>query len=648
MSILAYVTVTKADQKPSDSKNAEQPQDKGVLGRMLSLAWQYRSGLIVPLIVQVALLVIGLIGLTFTGLGLDIIVHTHDPSRADPSYPLGIHAFDLWQPLGQLVVVCIAIIGFSVVRGCLNITNSIAISKLIQGRLVVDLRAAVYDKLQRLSFRFYDNNETGSIINRVTGDVQTVSQFISGVILQVIMLTLSLIVYIIYMIRISPMLTLACLISTPILWYGSLLYARMMKIAYRRNRELYDKLILVLSENLGGIHVVKGFSLQKQQTDRFVAANTEYRQQQRWIFWRGALFGPSIHYITQINLGILLLLGGAMVIRGQLALGTGLWVFIGLLSHVSGQVQAIAQLSDFIQRSLVAARRVYDVLDAPLEIQSPPNPIRLPKARGKLEFRNVSFEFTPGKPILRDITFTLQPGSKLAILGPTGSGKSVMLSLMSRFYDPSAGQIFVDDIDIRQYDLEDLRRSVGLVFQETFLFSNTIASNIAFGHPQASRERIESAARQARAHDFIVEMPKGYDSLVAEGGNNLSGGQKQRLAIARALILQPSFLLMDDPMAAVDAQTEQELLEAMDSAMTGRTTIIIANRISTLRHADYILVMQKGRVIQRGTHQQLMTISGHYRETARLQLDEEARKTMVEMRPDPSDSAAGNLQLVPK
>jgi ATP-binding cassette subfamily B protein len=246
-----------------------------------------------------------------------------------------------------------------------------------------------------------------------------------------------------------------------------------------------------------------------------------------------------------------------------------------------------------------------------------------------LEFRNVTFEFEPGKPVLRDVSFVVEPGGCVAILGPTGAGKTALLSLISRFYDPTAGQILVDDVDIRLYDLYDLRRAMGLVFQETFLFSNSIRANIAFGYPDATAEQVIAAAKIANAHEFVSAMKEGYESVLAEGGSNLSGGQRQRLAIARAILLQPSFLLLDDPMAAVDAQTEHEMSEALTAAMAGRTTLLVANRISSLRRAELILVMQKGRIAQRGTHEQLMAIPGHYRETARLQIDEEARKTMA-------------------
>jgi ATP-binding cassette subfamily B protein len=603
--------------------------DTNLLKRLLGLAWKYRGSCLLPLSLQVVLLCLGVIGLRFAGLGIDILVHALDARKPIPRYPFGLETPMQWTTMHQVLAVGGAILSFSLMRGLLNLSYTVTISRLIQGRLVVDLRAAVYDKLQRLSFRFYDSNETGSLINRVTGDVQTVSHFINGVVLQVIVLSLSLSVYLTYMLRISPSLTLACLITTPLLWYGSLIFSRTMKKAYRRNRELYDKLVLVLVENLQGIHVVKGFNLQKQQEEKFLAANLEYKRQQRWIFWRNSLFGPSISFLTQVNLAILLGYGGWLVITGRLQLGADLMVFIGLLGNVSGQVQSIANLANSVQQSLVAAKRVFDVLDLPLEIQSRPNARRLPNPRGKIEFRNVSYEFTPGRPVLRDVSFVLDPGQALAITGPTGCGKSVLLSLIPRFYEVSSGQILIDNVDIRDYELNDLRRAIGVVFQETFLFSNTIANNIAFGVPGATREQIAEAARIAKAEQFIAPMPKGYDTILTEGGNNLSGGQRQRLAMARALILHPAFLLMDDPMAAVDAQTEHEMSEAMESAMSGRTTLIAANRISTLRRSTMILVLQRGRIVQRGTHEQLMASTGYYRETARLQLDEDQRRAAL-------------------
>lgn len=625
------LTVSKSDLSAvGTTQDGQKKLDAGLLRRLLATAWQYRWGCVLPLTIQITLLTLGLLGLGFTGLGIDIICHAARPAATPvPHFPLNLVPPADWSATQQVIAVGVLILLFSVTRGLLSIVNTLAMTRLIQGRLVVDMRAAVYDKLQRLSFRFYDANDTGSIINRVTGDVQTYTGFISSVVLQIIMLSLSLCVYFIYMVRISPQLTFACLATTPLLWMASSRFSKTVKPAYRRNRELYDRLIMVLSENLSGIHVVKGFGLRRQQEERFQKANLDYKHQQRWIFWRVAIFGPGIAYLTQLNLVILFGYGGWMVIKGQMQLGTGLIVFSQVLGQFSGQVQGIAGIANTVQQALTAARRIYDVLDAPLEIQSRPDARPLARAKGHIEFRNVSFGFEPDKPVLKDVSFTVLPGQCVAILGPTGAGKSVLLSLIPRFYDPTQGQILIDGVDIREYSLTDLRKTMGLVFQESFLFTNTVAANIAFGHPDATPQQIEAAAQLARAHNFVSAMPKGYETIISEGATNLSGGQKQRLAIARALILQPSFLLMDDPMAAVDAQTEHEMLDAMESAMKGRTTLVAANRISTLRRADLVLVMQKGRIIQRGTHDQLMLVPGPYRDTAKLQIDEEARKLLA-------------------
>jgi ATP-binding cassette subfamily B protein len=330
-----------------------------------------------------------------------------------------------------------------------------------------------------------------------------------------------------------------------------------------------------------------------------------------------------IGFLSQVNLVVLLGYGGYLVIHGRIPLGVGLITFTGMLQQFSAQIANIAAVANSMQESLTGARRVFEVLDAPAEIVNAPEPMWLPRVWGRVTFEHVWFD--PGtEPVLKDVCFEVQPGQCVAVVGPTGAGKSALLSLIPRFYDPSKGRLLIDGVDIRDLELGAARRNVGLVFQESFLFSTTVAANIAFGVPGATREQVEKAARIASAHEFILELPKGYETILGEGGSGLSGGQRQRLAIARAVLLDPAILVLDDPTASIDAETEHEIVQAMQSAMTGRTTFIVAHRLSTLRNADLVIVLDRGRVVQMGTHEDLLRRDGYYATAARLQTWERA------------------------
>ena len=591
-----------------------------LIRRLLLLTWQFRAGCIRVLTLQLALLAIALSGLGFTGLGIDYIRWHLTPSVKAPHWPFGIAPPAAWDHMAVISAIAGVILLFALVRGFVNFFYTVEATKLVQQQIVVQLRAQVYDKLQRLSFRFFDDNLSGSIINRVTRDVQATRMFVDGVIMQGIMMILSLVVYVTYMAHIHAGLTLACLATTPLLWIISASFSRIVRPAYQRSRQLVDDMVLRISETIQGIPVLKGFAREREFNERFKTANRNVREQSRWIFKRVSIFTPVIGYLAQVNIVVLLAYGGYLVIHGALPLGTGMVVFAGLLQQFSGQVANISNIANSIQESLTGARRVFEVLDAPVEIANAPDPVRLPRARGAVAFEHVTFSYDPGDIVLQDVSFSVEPGQCVAILGATGAGKSTLMSLIPRFYDPVKGRVLIDGIDARTLALDDLRRNVGIVFQENFLFSNTIAANIAFGHPAATREQIERAARVAAAHEFIMAFPKGYDHVLTESGANLSGGQRQRITIARAVLLEPAILLLDDPTAAIDPETEGEILDAMSSAMRGRTTFVVAHRLSTLRRADLIVVLDRGRIAQMGSHAQLMNVKGPYQRVAMLQV----------------------------
>ena len=594
--------------------------NKTLIKRLLRFAWQFRRRCLAVLGLQIVLLAMGLGGLSLTGVGIDYLRFSlaHDIDQPNLwGYPL---PDDASVAVRVILLLALGIFLLASLRAALNYFYSMAVARLVQSEIVVGLRQQIYAKLQMLSFRFYDRQTSGSIINRVTGDVQSVRLFIDGVFLQTVIMLLSLAVYILYMVQIHPGLTVICLISTPLIWIVSVRFSRLLRPAYEENRRLMDDLVLHLSESIQGMQTVKAFAREPQLSTQFDRINNAVRDQRESIFKRVSVFSPGISFMTQWNLFVLLLAGGWLVMHDRIALGSGLVVFAGLLQQFSGQVSNLSGLMDSVQQSLAGARRVFAIIDAPVDIEPPERPVPLGRARGSVAFAGVTFQYQPGASALASIDFSVQPGERIAIVGVTGSGKSALMSLIPRFYDPLEGTVRVDGIDVRDLNPAELRRNIGIVFQENFLFSNTIAANIAFGFPDASQEQIERAARIAQAHDFIMEMPEGYATVLEEGGANLSGGQRQRLAIARALLLDPPILLLDDPTAAIDAGTEEDILSAMEHAMQGRTSFMVAHRVSTLRRADRILVLERGRIAQMGGHAELMKQDGPYREAAALQM----------------------------
>jgi ABC-type multidrug transport system fused ATPase/permease subunit len=600
----------------------------------LALAWRFRLDCLLSLVLSVVLLLLAITGLKLLGVVIDVIRHALDPAVRPPVYPFGWSPPADWSPLQIVTALALAIVAQAVLRAAFTYAYNMTTARLTQGEIVPELRAQVYAKLQRLSFSFFDRHGSNSIFNRVTGDVQNTRLFVDGVLLQGATMILTLVAYAVFMWRIQPSLTLACLCVSVPLWWLAHYYSARLRPGYLRNRELTDHMVLLFSESVKGMQTVKGFAAEPHMVRRFEKSNDRVSSQQRKIFWDLSLFTPGTQILSQLSLVILFAYGGWLYVQGKIPLGGGLVVFAGLLQQFTGQVASISTIANSVQQSLAAARRVFEVMDTPVEVQNKPGAIKPGRLTGRMMFENVTFGYHPDKPVLTAVSFEAKPGQVIGIFGMTGAGKSSLLGLVPRFYDPTAGRILADGKDLRDLDLDAYRRQIGIVYQESFLFSNTVAANIAFGHPHATMEQIERAARIASAHEFIAGLPHGYETVLGEAGVDLSGGQRQRLALARALLLEPPILILDDPTASVDARTENEIVSALREAMSGRTTFVVSSRLSLLRRADWILVLEDGRLTQSGTHAELVHRPGPYHETALLQMMDlrEGRSEKVEWR----------------
>jgi ATP-binding cassette subfamily B protein len=596
-------------------------QRQTIVRRLLDLAWAYRRRCLVVLGVQVLLLALGLAGLGLSGVAIDVLRHALDATAPSPSWPFGITPPAAWTPMQLVWLAGGLVLAMALVRAALSYFYATSLGHLVQMEVVPALRAAVYDKLQQMSFRFFDATASGSIINRVTGDVQAVRSFVDQVLIQSVVVVLALAVSLGYMLHKHAALTIACLAPSPLLWLATRTFSRRVQPAYEESRQQLDGLVTMLAETVQGMSVVKGFAREDERRALFDGRNDALYEHQRGIFRRVSRFTPAIDFLSQSSQLVLLGYGGMLVVRGQLTLGDVV-VFAGLLQQYGAQVGNLANIVNTFQQSLISARRVFEVLDAKVEISSPIDPtlqgVRGPRVDGSVKFDGVTFGYRPGEQALVDVSFELRAGGKLVLFGETGSGKSSLLALVPRFYDPSAGRVLVGGRDVRRFDLADLRRQIGVVFQESFLFSATVAENIAFGQPDATPEAIERAARLAGAHEFVLRLPDGYRTVLEEGGANLSGGQRQRLALARAVLRDPPILLLDDPTAAVDPETEAEVMAALAKAASERTTLLATHRLSACRDADLILVLENGRVVERGTHDELIAAAGRYRDAALL------------------------------
>mgnify|MGYP001950990141 CR=1 FL=1 len=494
---------------------------------------------------------------------------------------------------------------------------------------VYELRKALYRKLQYLPFRYYDNAHTGDLMSRLTADVEGFRFFLSFGFSQLFNFILIVSFSLVIMFSYSVPLAVVTLLMTPFLAVTVYSFDKKVHPAFRAIRKSMGRMNTRVQENVSGMNTVKAMAQEAKEIERFEWNNTDYKDKQIYTSTLWAKYFPFMEFIGNICVVVLLGLGGTFVIRGEMKPGE-LVAFFSLVWYIMGPLMELGFMVNQFSQAKASGERLLQILDEPIEIASPENPIETDRLLGSVEFRHVYLKYPNEESYaLKDITFRARPGQVIGLMGATGSGKSSITRLIARFYDATSGEILLDGESVKNYSLKTLRKNIGFVLQETFLFSSTIRDNIAYGNPDATDEEIIDAAKRAQAHDFISELPKGYDTILGERGLGLSGGQKQRIAIARALLINPSILILDDATSAVDMQTEAKIQMAFRELMRGRTTFIIAHRISSVRHADEILVLKDGQIAERGVHEDLIqNPNGLYRRIYDIQYkDHEQLKT---------------------
>ncbi len=512
----------------------------------------------------------------------------------------------VWIATSGLLVV-------AVVRGLFNFLQGYWSEVTSQG-IAYDLRNRIFEKLQTLSFSYHDRSQTGKLMTRMTSDVEIVRQFTGQGFLQLMGALVMMLGTIVVLFALNWLLTLVILAVVPgILIVFFFLVRRVMSISLEVQRKL-GQLNTILQENLAGIRVVKAFAREEYEIARYARQNEELLESNLNLLQTFTTFFPFIFFIA--NLGVLgvVWIGGIQVIGGGLSIGD-LVAFISYQAFLLMPIFMLGMISAMLSRAEASAQRIFEVIDAESEVREKPGAVPLPALRGEVRFQEVHFRYIGGESdVLNGLSFDAEPGQTVAILGQTGSGKSTIINLIPRFYDVTGGSVTVDGLDVREVTLDSLRSQIGIVLQETTLFAGTVRENIAYGRPDAPLSEIVAAAVAAQAHPFIEELPEGYETMVGERGVGLSGGQKQRLAIARALLVDPRILILDDSTSAVDAETEFKIQAALDELMKGRTSFVIAQRISTVRRADLILVLADGELAAAGTHDELLESSELYAE----------------------------------
>ncbi|NTV71280.1 MAG: ABC transporter ATP-binding protein [Azonexaceae bacterium] len=484
------------------------------------------------------------------------------------------------------------------------------ILSLVSERMGRDLRTQTYDHLLGLSLEYFGGKRTGDLMARIGNETDRINIFLSLDLLNfatdVLMITMTAVI----LFSINPWLALVTLLPLPIIGWMIHFVREKLRTGFEKIDRVWAEVTNVLADTIPGIRVVKAFAQEKREGERFRAANEHNLQMNDKLNKTWSLFTPTVTLLTEVGLLVVWVFGIWQISKGNSSVGV-LTAFLAYIGRFYTRLDSMSRIVSATQRAASSTKRIFDILDHVSSVPEPTNPVHLSKVTGQLELKKASFRYGT-RSVTRDVDLIIQPGEMIGLVGHSGSGKSTLVNLICRFYDVSEGQVLIDGVDVRSVPVAEFRQHIGLVLQEPFLFFGTIADNIAYGKPKATRQEIIAAARAAHAHEFILRLPHGYDSLVGERGQGLSGGERQRISIARALLIDPRILILDEATSAVDTETEKEIQKALDNLVKGRTTIAIAHRLSTLRKADRLVVMDRGRIVEVGNHDQLMAVEGHY------------------------------------
>jgi ATP-binding cassette, subfamily B, bacterial len=532
-----------------------------------------------------------------------------------------IHALTGPDKLAILKFACLAVLAIAALDAISSYLEKYLTTSVGQW-VSYDLRRMLYSHIQKLSLAFHDQERTGDLISRVTSDIDAIQSFIQQGLLGVLINLITLIGMVGVMFYLDWRFTLIALSVAPFLFVIVYSYTRRIKKAARAVRKKEGEITSVVEEVLSSIRVVKAFAREEYEVRRLEEQSLEEVELALRARSLKAKLAPIVDVIVAVGTCLVLWFGAHLVLNGSLSAGS-MVVFILYLGKMYKPMQELSKMTDTYSKAAVGYERVMEVLENDLEVRDSRRAIRAPRFRGKIEFERVSFHYAPDTPILEDVSFTIEPGQLAALVGPTGAGKTSIISLIARFYDPVSGTVKIDGTNIGRFQQRSLRQQLSFVLQETMLFHASVWQNIAYGKPEASRQELIRAAELANASEFIEKLPHGYDTIVGERGLTLSGGQRQRIAIARAIIRDTPILIMDEPTSGLDASSEKLVFEALDRLIQNKTAIVIAHRLSTIRSADVIFVIQDGRIVQRGKHAELLEQSGLYAEYYALQVSPE-------------------------